>query len=61
MSEDAVSDPTGCSIATTRHGMKEWWLQVEADSGLRGWVLKERIRGDNYWSNRNFDDVCILD
>jgi hypothetical protein len=48
--------PGGCTVDIIKDGSSEWWVQVETNSGITGWVLASKS-GDK--SGRgNFSDLC---
>lgn len=55
------ADKTQCTIAITKNGIQETWLQVGTRSGGRGWVLKDSYKGEETWTSVNFGSVCGCD
>lgn len=52
------ADKTMCTIEITKRGVKDWWVQVKTNSGLKGWLLGATMNGDKVWFSGNFNQMC---
>ena len=52
------TDKTMCGINITKTGEQEWWIQLEMDDGVTGWILGIKRSGDKTSWGPNASSAC---